>query len=208
MCFEHCLNDLRNNPSGREQQQYVPHFPPSSDPDGHSIPRQQVPRASSPQSTLKQPSSPNPESGSSQPRDNVGRFIPRKCSPRAQLPNQFGMTENVVMPNDEINVGTDVDMGETDPDLHLVAEQLVAEDPSVEPPLLQSQLSEPQESRPRRRVLAQQFERNVRARQEGCSSPSVSPSSSSDAALAFSARSLETSCVCVEETNEKTLCRT
>ena len=67
-----------------------------------------------------------------------------------------------MLPNEEFDGGTDDDIGATDPLLQPAAEQTVAEDPT---PLVQSQPSEPLEPRPRRRVLARQFERNVRARE-------------------------------------------
>ena len=66
------------------------------------------------------------------------------------------------------------------------------ENPSVEPQLQSPQSSEPQLPLPRRRSTTEQFEKNVRARQ---STSSVPPVPSSEAALAFSASSLEPACV-------------
>ena len=60
----------------------------------------------------------------------------------------------------------------------------------VEPQSPQS--SEPRLPHPRRRITSQQFERNVRARQ---STSSFHPVPSSEAALAFSADSLEPACL-------------
>ena len=64
------------------------------------------------------------------------------------------------------------------------------ENPHVEPQSPRS--SEPRLPHPRRRFTSQQFERNVRARQ---SVSSFHPVSSSEAALAFSADSLEPACL-------------
>ena len=64
------------------------------------------------------------------------------------------------------------------------------ENPHVEPQSPQS--SEPRLPHPRRRITSQQFERNVRARQ---STSSIHPVPSSEAALAFSADSLELACL-------------
>ena len=88
----------------------------------------------------------------------------------------------------DFDVGTE---GEP-PNYQPVPGQPVEENPSVEPPLQPSQLLKPLAPLPRRRITTQQLESNVRARR---SSSSVPPVPSSKAALAFSARSVEPSCV-------------
>ena len=66
------------------------------------------------------------------------------------------------------------------------------ESPSVEPQLQSRQSSESRLPHPRRRITTQQFERNVRVRQSASSVPSFP---SREAALAFSASSLEPACL-------------
>ena len=68
-------------------------------------------------------------------------------------------------------------------------------DPDPDQPSVESQSPQPSEPRfphPRRRISTQQFERNVRARQ---STSSFHPVPSREAALAFSADSLEPACL-------------
>ena len=87
-------------------------------------------------------------------------------------------------PGEEFDTGSD----DENPNFHRVPRQISEDNPSVEPQLQSSQSSEPQLPPPRRRITSQQFERNVRARR---SMSSVAPVRSNDAALAFSASSLE-----------------
>ena len=93
--------------------------------------------------------------------------------------------DHAVIPGDVEMHGEEFEVGANDenPNFQRVPDQLSEEKSLVEPQSPQS--SQPRLPHPRRRVTAQQFERNVRARQ---STSSFSPVPSSEAALAFSAK--------------------
>ena len=93
---------------------------------------------------------------------------------------------DVEMEGEEFEVGAN---GEN-PNFQRVPDQSSDENPLVESHSPQS--SEPRLPHPRRRITSQKFERNVRARQ---STSSFHPVPSCEAALAFSADSLEPACL-------------
>ena len=104
------------------------------------------------------------------------------------------MDSQVVIPGDVEMPGEEFEVGASDenPNFQRVPDQPSDENPSVGPQLQSPQSSESQLQHPRRRITTEQFARNVRARQ---STSSVLPVFSSEAALAFSASSLELPCL-------------
>ena len=103
---------------------------------------------------------------------------------RVDAPDHAVIPGDVKMPGEEFQVGAN----DENPNFQRVPDQLSDENPSVEPQLQSPQSSKPRLPHPRRRITTQQFDRNVRARQSKSSVPLVP---SSEAALAFSACSLE-----------------
>ena len=100
--------------------------------------------------------------------------------------------DHAVIPGDVEMQGEEFEVGANDenPNFQRVPDQHSEENPPGESQV--SQFSEPRLPHPRRRITAQQFERNVRARQ---STSSFSPVPSGEAALAFSADSMEPACL-------------
>ena len=107
---------------------------------------------------------------------------------RVDSPTRAVITGDVEMPGEEFEIGAD----DENPNFQRVPDQLSDENHPVEPQSQSLQSSEPRLPHPRRRITTQQFERNVRA---GQSTSSVPPVPSSEAALAFSASSLEPACL-------------
>ena len=97
-----------------------------------------------------------------------------------------------MIPSDVEMQGEEFEVGAIDenPNIQRVPDHPSDENPHVEPQSAQS--SEPRLPHPRRRTTSQQFERNVRARQSTSRFHLVP---SSEAALAFSADSLERACL-------------
>ena len=101
-----------------------------------------------------------------------------------------------MIPGDVEMQGEEFEVGANDENSNL---QRVQDHPSDENPHVEQQSpqsSEPRLPHPRRRITSQQFERNVRARQ---STSSFHPVLSSEAALAFSADSLEPACLSTKQ---------
>ena len=159
------------------------------------------------------------------PHDSSGRFLPRSdshqsthdesaesprmrnepgSSSRDGQPSRVDAPDHAVIPGDVKMPGEKFEVGASDenPTFQRVPDQPSDENPSVEPQLQSPQSSESQLQHPRRRITTEQFARNVPARQSTSSVPLVP---SSEAALAFSASSLELPCF-VEQTVEKGLC--
>ena len=109
-------------------------------------------------------------------------------SSRDGEPIRVDAPDHDVLPGDVEMQGKEFKVGAKDenPNFQRVPDQPSDENPPVESKSLQS--SEPRLPHPRRRITSQQFERNVRARQ---STSSFHPVLLSEAALAFSADSLE-----------------
>ena len=110
---------------------------------------------------------------------------------RVGQPVQVDEPDHAVIPVAVEMQGEEFEVGANDenPNFQRVPDQPSDENPPVESQSLQS--SEPRLPHPRRLITSQQFERNVRARQ---STSSFHPVPSSEAALAFSADSLEPAC--------------
>ena len=113
-------------------------------------------------------------------------------SSRDGQPIRVDAPDHAVIPGDLEMQGEEFEVGANDENSNF---QRVPDHPSdenthVEPQSPQS--SDPRLPHPRRRITSQQLERNVRARQ---STSSFHPLPSSEAALAFSADSLEPACL-------------
>ena len=113
-------------------------------------------------------------------------------SSRDGQPIRVDAPDHAVIPGDVEMQGEEFEVGANDENYNF---QRVPDHPSDEKPHVETQSpqsSEPRLPHPRRRITSQQFERNVRARQ---STSSFHPVPSSEAALAFSADSLEPACL-------------
>ena len=146
-------------------------------------------------------------------RDSSGRFLPRSDSHQSahnesenssRIRNEPGSSswdgqpirvdapDHDVIPGDVEMQGEEFKVGASDenPNFQRVPDQPSDENLPIESQAPQS--SEPRLPHPRKRITTQQFERNVRARQSTSSFP---PVPSGEAALAFSADSLEPACL-------------
>ena len=207
------------DPDGREQQQCGHLFPPSPDPDVVSAPP--TPESRFPPHPVRNPDSSSSRVNVVRFRDSSGRFLPRSdshqsahdesensprmrsepgSSSRDAQPIRVGAPDHDVIPGDVEMRGQEFEAGVNDEnhDFQRVPDpdQASEENPPVDSQSPQS--SEPRLPHPRRRITTQQFQRNVRARQ---STSSVPPVRSSEAALAFSADSLEPVCLSNKQGN-------
>ena len=191
--------DACQDPDGREQQQY-----------GHQIQmlcrHLQLQNHSFPASFYRNPDISSSRVNVVRCRVSSGRFLPRSDSHQSALDESADSLRMQNEPESSSRVGQpirvdepDVEMqgeefevgaNEQNPHFQRVPDQPSDENPPVESQSIQS--SEPRLPHPRRRITSQQFERNVRARQ---STSSFHPVPSSEAALAFSADSLELACL-------------
>ena len=197
--------DAWHDPDGREQQHL---FPPSPDPD--AVPAPPTPESVSPQQPVRNPDSSSSRVSAVRFRGSSGRFLPQSdshqsahdksadsprmqnepgCSSRDGQPIRVDAPDHAVIPGDVEMQGEEFEVGADDPNFQRVPDHPSDENPPVASQSPQS--SEPRLPHPRRRITSQQFERNVRARQ---STSSLHPVPSSEAALAFSADSLEPAC--------------
>ena len=113
-------------------------------------------------------------------------------SSRDGQPIRVDAPDSAVIPGDVEMQGEEFEVGANDenPKFQRVPDHPSDENPHVESQSLQS--SEPRLPNPQRRITSQQLERNARARQSTSSFHLVP---SSEAALAFSADSLELACL-------------
>ena len=119
---------------------------------------------------------------------NQGLLLVMDSQFRVDSPAHAVITGDVEMPGEEFEIGAD----DENPNFQRVPDQLSDENHPVDPQSQSPQFSEPRLPHPQRRITTQQFERNVRARHSTSSVPRVP---SSEAALAFSASSLEPACL-------------
>ena len=204
------------DPDGREPQQYGHSAPPSPDP--YVVPAPPTPESQLPQHPVSTPVSFAPHVNVVRPRDSSGRFLPRSDS-RDNTPNvsadsprmqnepgsssrdgqqiYVGPSDYVVRSGDsEVNTSRGIAGNDDNSNPQRVPSRGSDEHSSVESQLRSPQTPEIHVPLPRRRITTQQFERNVRAR---TSTSSVLLASSSEAALAFSASSLEPACLITKQ---------
>ena len=203
--------DAWQDPDGREKQHFGHLFPPSPDPD--VVPAPPTQESHFPPHPVRNPVSSSSRVNVVRFRDSCGRFLPRSDSHQSaqdesdhssRIRNELGPSsqdgqpirvdapDHAVMPGDVEMQGEEFEVAANDenPNFQRVP---YPDQPSEENPHVESQ--SPQSSRlphPQRRITTQQFERNVRARQSTSSFP---PVPSCEAALAFSADSLEPACL-------------
>ena len=203
--------DAWHDPDGREQQQYGHLFPPL--PDSDVVPAHQLQNHSFHRQPVRNTDSSSSRVSGVRFRCSSGRFLPRSDSHQSALdesessprvrnepgsssrdgqPIRVDAPDHAVIQGDVEMQGEELEVGANDENPNF---QRVPDHPSNENTHFEPQSPQSSESRlphPRRRITSQQFERNVRARQ---STSSFQPVPSSEAALAFSADSLEPACL-------------